>query len=296
MFDALAFLRDNNIQYYEEGNNVSRGWVGIRCPLCFDHSNHGGFNVAGGYYYCWKCGGHSLVEVVRELLSVSIEDAEATIDDYSGRMAVLQKLKEKRQARAKNIELPGEPMQMIHRKYLRRRGFEPRHIEEKYHVLGTGPAGDFKLRLIIPIIYKGQVVSFTGRDITGEQKLRYKTLSIEESVINPKHVLYNLDNCTGEQVCLVEGPTDVWRMGDGFCSSLGTQLTGQQIRLLADYRKVVILFDSEVEAQRRAERYAAALGSLGVEKAVVVDVETDKDPGSFSPEKAEWLREEVKRL
>jgi DNA primase len=294
-FDALTFLRDNGVPYWEEGENVSPGWVAIRCPMCSDHSNHGGFNIAGGYYSCWKCGGHKLAKVVASLLHISWDQAEGVIYDYSAEAQLRGMLNKRREAKAATVDLPGEQLNKFHRKYLSSRGFDPDYIERKYGVLGTGPVGDYCLRIIIPIMFHGRVVSFTGRDITGKQKIRYKTLSVEKSVMNPKHVLYNMDNCREDWVVVVEGPLDVWRMGDNFVAGLGTQLTDQQLRLLFSYKKVIFLFDSELEAQKRAEKYATTIGSLGVDTHVI-DLETDKDPGELPDHLVQEVRWMVRQL
>ena len=54
---------------------------------------------------------------------------------------------------------------------------------------------------------------------------------MEKSVVNYKDILYNMDRVQGEKVVVVEGITDVWRMGDGFVASFGTTLTSAQINL-----------------------------------------------------------------
>jgi hypothetical protein len=294
LFDALGFLHENGIPYIlGPAPNIQAGWAGVRCPFCSDHSTHGGFNLEAGYFNCWKCGWHKTVDFISVTLQIPEEEAYGLYDDYSGRGVLLQRLNAKKVPKAKSIELPGGELNKFHRKYLISRGFDPDFIQSKYHVTGTGPSGNFKLRVIIPIIYHGQVVSYTGRDITGKQPIRYKTLGVEDSVINPKHVLYNLDNCKEEWVCVVEGAFDNWRMGDNFCATLGTTLTDQQIRLLSVYKRVALLFDSESEAQRRAEKYGVQLSSLGVDRVVVLDTERGKDPATYSERLAERVRREV---
>jgi hypothetical protein len=295
-FDALSFLRENGIQYFEEGANVQSGWVGVQCPFCSDHSNHGGFNLSAGYYNCWRCGGHRVVDYIVEVLRIPEYEAWDIHDRYSTRDLLLHKLNSKKIAKAQSVEMPGEELTKYHRRYLKSRGFDPDFIQSKYGVKGTGPLGDFKLRLMIPIIYHKQVVSYTGRDITGRQQIRYKTLRVEDSVINPKHVLYNVDNCTGDWVGVVEGPIDCWRMGDNFCAGLGTSFTDQQIRMLSFYERVAFLFDPEPEAQARAEKYGVLLSSLGVRKVITVDVELDKDPGEFSERMASRVRDRILHL
>ena len=291
-FDVIPFLRDNGIAYYEDGENVQRGWVGVRCPFCYDHSNHGGFNLSGGYFNCWRCGGHSVVDYVKAVLHLHYDDAQTIVDEYSTRTTLLHHLNEKKIARAAKVDLPGEPLGKFHRKYLQVRGFDPDFIESKYLVKGTGPVGKWKLRIMIPLIFHGNTVSYTGRDITGGKQLRYKTLGVENSVVNPKYILYGFDDCKEDSIVVVEGPFDVWRMGDGYCSGLGTTLTDQQLRLLSSFKTVAFLFDAEPEAQCKAVDYATRLSSLG-SRAFVIDIEDTKDPADLSERRAARLKQQI---
>ena len=82
MFDPLRYLQDKGIQYWTGGKNVTHGWVNISCPLCGDTSSHGGFNIEGGYYNCWLCGGHSIIKVIRAIEGISHAEAQKRIEDY----------------------------------------------------------------------------------------------------------------------------------------------------------------------------------------------------------------------
>ena len=291
-FDALSFCKDNSVPYWTEGKNVKPGWIGIQCPLCGDHSNHGGFNVKGGYYSCWKCGGSAIQWVISKLLKVSKQRAEAIVLEYSGRGSLLSALNSKKKSTVSSIKMPGDPLGPMHQKYLKKRGFDPDFIAKKYGVLGTGISGDWKYRLMVPIYLDGKLVSYQGRDITGKQEHRYMTLSVEKSVVNPKEILYNLDNCIGDTICVVEGVFDVFRMGDGFAATLGTSLKETQIKLLSKYRRVLFLFDPEEEAQEKARKAASKLGSLGI-SVELIDLEMDADPGDLSVEQALQIRKEL---
>jgi DNA primase len=295
-FDVLRFLRENHIPFSEKGNNVQEGWVGVRCPFCGDSSNHGGFNLLRGYYNCWRCGWHSVTDYIQVMLGVSFSEAKEIFEDYTVSNSVRQTLNRTNVVNATTVDLPGGELTEYHRQYLIRRGFDPDFLVQKYHIQGTGPVGFYRLRIIIPIIYRGRVVSFTSRSITDRQYPRYLTCKIEQSVMNPKHVLYNIDNCVSEWVGVVEGVFDCWRMGDNYCATLGTTMTEQQLRLLLSYQTVVFLFDSEEEAQARARKYAAMLSALGVKKTIVFDSELQKDPGEFSEERALYVRREILRL
>lgn len=290
-WDAQQFVTDYHIQHWTAGNNVSPGWVNIRCPMCSDQSNHGGFNPSGGYYHCWKCGGHAIPAVIRALLGGTWDDARTIADSYDGYLADhCAQLRKKPQG--KRIELPGGPLESMHRRYLRGRGFKPSELARKYGIQGTGVAGDWKYRIIIPIYYRGQLVAYQGRDITGKARLRYKTLDVESCVVDPKHILYNLDNCQGATIGVVEGVFDAWKMGDGIAATLGTAMTKSQIRILSGYSRVLFIFDPEPEAQARAQRSAEALAALGID-VEVVNTELDHDPGDMTPDEVQGLRREL---
>jgi len=292
IFNVAEFLTDYGIQYWTEGNNVQRGWINIRCPSCGDDSNHGGFNLAKGYYNCWMCGHKELESIVCLLAGVSYIEAQDIIREYSGRNSLLKLLnKKENKKQVDKIELPGDELQEIHKKYLRKRNFNPNHLINKYKIKGTGIIGYWKYRIIIPIIYKNKIVSFQGRDITDKQKNRYITLSKDESIINPKTILYNLDNCKRDIIGVVEGVFDVWRFGSNFAATLGTIIKKEQLRLLKNYKKVFFLFDPESEALKKAEKAAIWLNQYKVEVEII---ELDNcDPGDFSFNEAKEMKKEI---
>jgi hypothetical protein len=290
-FDALSFVRDYNISHWTEGNNVQPGWINVQCPLCEDKSNHGGFNPSEGYYNCWRCGGHSLKYVISRLLGVDKNLAEKIVFEYSGRSYLLSKLN-KKIPRATQVTPPGESLQTIHRKYLIRRNFDPDYIEKKYQIVGTGPAGEYKFRLIIPLYFQDRIISFQGRDITDKQKLRYKNCPVEESILHYKDILYNIDSVSGNRIAVVEGVFDAWRMGDGFVATFGTAITECQISLLSKYQYIQFLFDSEPEAQEKAKKAANKLSSVGC-NVEIIDLEMKEDPGDLSNKQARRIRREI---
>jgi DNA primase len=295
MFDALRFFRDYGINYFDSGNNVSPGWINISCVFHPD-SNHLGYSPEGKFY-CWKCGGHHVETVISRLLVCSSREAKRIVSDYEAAnrsRRVLNKKENSAKITNKKINLPGEELSKYHRRYLKKRNFSPRHLIDKYGIVGTGPSElwrkrDFQLRVIIPIIEDGKLISFQGRDITDKQKLRYKGCPIEESRKHYKHTLYNIDNCPGSTIRLVEGITDVWRMGDGYAATFGTTMTDYQIKLLTRYEHIYFIFDPEAEAQQKATRAAEKLASFGkrVER-VVLDKKCD--PGDLSEKEADELR------
>ena len=87
-------------------------------------------------------------------------------------------------------------------------------------------------------------MAFQSRDLTGKAVAKYNT----DGQSGLKGFLYNYDRCVGrEQVFLVEGPLDVWRMGDGSCATFGTQVTDEQKRKIRELRvkEIVVCWDSD---------------------------------------------------
>jgi len=281
MLDYVSLFNDYNIDY-----EISQKWVNVQCPHCLDKGKHGGFNINGEYYNCFRCGGHDRNYTLRKLLNVSSGTLEALIEQYSG----INTVTEKQYVPAESVKLPGGALKKIHIKYLKERGFDPEYLVEKYKLQGTTWL-DFgwEYRIIIPIIVNGVVVAFQGRTVI-DDKIRYKTSKNEESVIPAKNTLYNMDNCKGRYAIIVEGPFDAMRVGDGAVATLGTGMTQAQKELICEkYDEVTFLFDPEYEAQKRAEKHGNDLAVLGV-TVNICNMEWEHDPGSLTEEEVKKVR------
>jgi DNA primase len=290
MIDIHRLLVDFKIPL---DTRVNPGWINVHCPFCRrDEGFHGGFPESGDYFHCWKCGGHYIDLTIQKLLHISRKEYNEIIPQYSAEVLLRAKLNKKK-PKAQKIEMPGEDLNKAERKYLKDRRFDPDFLVQKYGIRGGGIVGEWKFRILIPMYMNHQLISFTGRDITGQQKQRYKNLEIEKSVMDPKTIVFNWDNAPGPKVGIVEGPMDVFRMGDDFICTFGTSVTSAQIGRIAEkYKEVYFLFDPEEDAQKKAQKNAELLSSLGVE-AWVVDIENDCDPGDLSEYEVERLRSEM---
>lgn len=290
---------DYHIPY---STKINRGWVNIECPFCTsEHPMHLGFNPTGDYCTCWNCGSHELKSTLRKVLSISNVELKEVMEHYGGRGGVLMQLN-KKVAKAKYLELPNDGFTPAERKYLLGRNFSPRFLHERYGVVGGGIAGRWKHRIIIPVYQNGKLVSWTGRSILDKQTLkekqipRYKNLSIEESVINIKECIFNIDHCRKNVAVLVEGSFDVMRLGDDFMCSMGTELTQNQIGILHQrFKKIFIAFDNEPEAQKKARKFGMELASIGVEVEVVniYDDFNKNDGGELSDDEVKVIRKEL---
>lgn len=292
-------FKDYHIQFDER---VNSGWTNVTCPHCDDKTFNGGFNNTGDYFHCWKCGGHNLRYTLSLILSVSEKEIDNILIDYQGRTSLLSQLNGKKVAKAIKLELPTDGFTQAERKYLLSRNFSPRQLHEKYGIVGGGLTGSWKYRIIIPLILGGRIVSWTGRSILSKEKIkelkipRYKNLSIEQSVINPKSILYNLDNAVGKTVVLTEGAFDVMRLGDNFICSFGTELTQEQISVIHNrFQKIFIMFDNEPEAQVKARKFGLQLASVGCD-VEIVDAYSDfnkNDGGELTPDEVKIIRKEL---
>ena len=288
MLDLGRLFQEYNV-YYEESK---KGWLNTQCPHCADHGSHGGFNPQSEVFNCYRCGRHNFEYTLFLILGIPRYSISEVLAHYQTHRILHRNLPKDR-ARIAQVELPGEPLKKIHKRYLRGRGFNPRAIAEKFKLQGTGPDGEYRYRIIVPIFYRGNLVSFQGRSMLEYEKNKYLTASNEESVIPAKETLFNVDTCTRDSVVVCEGPFDVMRLGDGVVGVLGIQMTRQQEELLyTRFKKVVFLFDPEYEAQKRAERYGAKLASLGLD-IDIVDLELDHDPGDLSETEVGFVRREL---
>jgi len=291
----IRFCEDNHIDCTLHGKNVSRGWIGLQDPWkSHDTGYHLGWNLSGCYLYSWSTGGHSLFSWMKTVApNVDFSTALETYGDvYIDRRADWGK----KTAQAETLNFPFEPLGKVARKYLTGRGFDSDLLEEKYRIRDGGIIGDWRFRIMIPFYYDKALVTFQGRDYTGKQEIRYKFLSIEASVINPKHVFYNMDNSTKDKVILTEGVFDCIRLaGDGgdVIASLGIATSEPQLRLLkARYKTVHICYDPEQSAQIRAKKLAEKLSAIGV-AVNVWDTEKAYDLGDTSDEEAREIKKEI---
>jgi DNA primase len=280
--DVIQLLEDNDIEYWDSGKNCQKGWINIQCPMCNDHSNHGGFNLESSttYYNCWECGWHSLYNVLSSLKINS--KYKELLKEY--RTSGIYEEKKVKRIRNTKIEVPGsKAITPLHSRYLKKRNFiDIEYLTMKYDLRYTTYYGAYKFRIIFPIYYKGRIISYQGRDVSDKQKLRYKACAKDKEIIEHKHVLYNIDNCKKSYIGIVEGLFDCIRFGDNFAATFGTSYTNEQLQLLKIYKKVYIIFDPEEAAQKRAEALSIELESMGIEVYNILLDNKEKDPAMLT--------------
>jgi len=291
--DYQNLFKEYQIPY--ELTYIKSGWINVSCPFCGDTGFHFGLNIYYDYCNCWKCGGHNLRMSLTKILGIPSNTLTTILEPFQIKNKILAKLNEKKSLNKTKIELPNYPLSMAEKNYLLDRHFNPGELIEKFNIQGGGWL-TWKNRIIIPIYLGSKLISWTSRTIIADREPRYKNLENELSVIDPKKIFFNLDNCYGKSVALLEGPFDVLRFGDNGICGFGISLTKTQVLYLSErFDKIFILFDSQRIAQKKAKEYGMTLSGHGLD-VYIVDAFSDygcKDAGEMSPFKMKELKKEL---
>lgn len=282
-------LRDCRVDFITGGHKHAQdGWVNFSCPFCTGNPGyHLGYCVEEDFFTCWRCGGHSNLSVVKKLHDCSWAKAHKLLDQYAGASYV----RVKKTQLAEEVSLPSGTSDMTkrHKEYLMSRNFNPDELERIWELQGTGPTGNYRFRIIAPIYLKGKLVSYQGRDITGLQELKYKACPKEKEVVEHKNTLYGIDKVKGNSIVIVEGITDVWRLGPGSVATLGIKFRPPQVALMRSFKNRFILYDDDIQAIQQADRlYNILSGFPGHTE--VFDIEGD--PGDLDQIEADLFMKE----
>lgn len=296
--DIIRLYRDFSIEHYTEGHKHTRpGWVNTECPFCTGNPGfHLGWNINEEYFVCWRCGWHPPLKTISEILNIPKNQAYDIIEQYGiNRSIVYSQPKDK-----KPFTFPIGTKKLLpkHRKYLIKRGFNSKRIEKLYGVKGTGPVSkldmyDYKHRIIIPYFWNGQVVSFDSRDITDKAENKYYACPEAYEIIGRKQILYGLqEEWTDVGICL-EGPTDVWNIGKYSFATSGIKYTTAQVRLMSQiFKKIWVVYDPELQAQKQARKLVSELRFRGVESDNIL-LDGGKDPGSLNKNEVNELLKQL---
>lgn len=297
--DIISLYQDFNVDYVTEGHKHCReGWVNVECPFCTGNPGyHLGYNLNENYFHCWRCGGHFITTTLSHLLKKPEKDIRKLIGQYG----IIHTSKPvKVEIRKKSFKYPSGTgsLSNAHIRYLQERNFDPDRIIDLWQLKATGPVSkldniDYKNRILIPFEWDGQIVSFDTRSISKNESdsVRYKACPADRELIPHKSILYGKQDKWKETGILVEGPTDVWRLGTFSFAVSGIKFTPSQVRTIAlCFKRVAVCFDDDPQAVLQANKIVAELKFRGVD-AFRVDIEGD--PGSMKQEDADYL---VKQL
>jgi len=297
--NLIEFLQEYDLEYWESGENVSPGWINIQCPFpeCDDDKNHLGIKIKDLRVNCWKCGGHSIINLIRQIAECSFQEAKEILkslgadDTYQPPINV----DNTSSAFSEMVSLPRESstnFPSMHIEYLRNRGFKTRNLIRKYKLQAVHNIGKYKFRIIIPIYMNKKLVCFTSRDITGQQEPPYRHGGPGEVIISAKKVIYNYDSVkSGGDAFLVEGPIDAWKLGDGAMSILGAKHSEQQVKLIMRKKinRLFIFFDSDKTGKKDSKKLGKIMAPL-VRKVEILTLKDKNDPGQLTFAEADSIK------
>ena len=150
---------------------------------------------------------------------------------------------------------------------------------------------NYSHRVLAPIHFQNKIVSFQTRDITNKSELKYLACPQTREEINHKEILYGIDKCKSSTVVLVEGITDVWRLGPGTVACFGIGWKLKQMKLLASrFKRIIILFDDDPQAIQQAKLLEFELIFRGKE---VIRKTIKGDPGGMKQEDADYFMKNI---
>ena len=305
MINILKLYQDRGISFQLPGHkHVSAGWVGTPCPFCTGNPGyHLGYctdpsSQYAGKFVCYRCGGGKrFIPTLSSLLGINEAEALQIATEYhmEGSPTVTPR-RERILAPRCLLPIGTESMGKRHKNYLSSRNFDPDYLEREWGLQGTGPTGAYKQRIIIPIEYQGKLVTYQGRDITDKSKMKYKACLPTDEARPIKHCLYGIDKVDPKRGCVVvEGVADVWRLGPGAVAVFGVKYEEAQVRLLAKFRRVFILFDSEERDPQAGEQARKLRGELSILGVDVYNIDLEEgDPGDMKDNDARALMRDLK--
>lgn len=286
-----------------EHQHATRGWINVHCPFCGPANYHMGISEDGTACHCWRCGSRPRIEVFSALLNLPISETREILREYAA--APLSPVRKNAEAKIRvrpfRFPQPSGALDTLHQDYLHRRGFDPERLERKWGLLGTGPVSfldkiSYAHRIIAPIRWKGEIVSFQARDITNRSRTKYLACPAERETVHHKDILYGKPEFweSAEALIIVEGITDAWRLGSIALATFGIEFKTEQALEIARIgdKRFFIIYDNEPQAQEQARKLAVKLRALG-RKAYLHTV--DSDPGDLSPADARYLVKEINR-
>jgi hypothetical protein len=245
-FDWIRFLDTHSIAYSTKGHNVSSGNVVLHCPFCGiqDEGLHMSLSTNNRGWRCFRRPdlhhGKSAVSLVSALIGCSLaqaaricgEDAVNLPEDFMSRVGELL-ADAPAEDETRELRMPddlrhfnGKPSCRPFVKYLHSRGY--RDLPRFTHLFDVRYAtrGYFHHRIVLPIRFKGRLVSFTGRTFDPRaDTIRYLTLPTDadktgkwgiDAAIGPiTDYLLWFDECLqadADTLYLVEGPLDAWKV------------------------------------------------------------------------------------
>ena len=266
----------------------------MECPFCpdGDPSNHLGINLVSKGLSCWRCG--TTGTIITLLKKIEAKPISEVVNQFSDREIPTEEPTERiinKSVTSQHISEAIDELLPLHKGWLESRNFEA-DVFDRYRLKCFGPIGRYKHRFLIPFYQHRRLITFTTRDVTNLAKTPYIHCPTEDSVIEPKRYLYNL-NSVKDTAIIVEGPTDVWRIGDGCVATMGITYMVEQLALLKNrgVSRAFFMFDFEKFAQDAAEEFSYAASTF-IPHVEVIELD-EGDPADLTITDVKSLRKDI---
>jgi hypothetical protein len=275
----MSLIADTLLNYLPgKRKHTPSGWIGFNAVCCDDKRQRGGFIVNGGdavSYHCFNCGFKCSWQPGRHIsknMNKFMRDLNIPDDIISQLRLEALRLDNTSTTEIRNVipkfdprAMPMDSLSMVEWaeniadsdfsvpenlqkciQYLIDRNIDPK-CYPFYWTIKTG----FSNRIIIPFLYKGEIVGWTARATNDAQP---KYLSEQQ----PGYV-FNLDNQTDDRefVFVCEGPFDALSIDS--CALLGAEIKDSQHWLLKQLGKEIVLIPDRDAAGKATLEQALAL-------------------------------------
>lgn len=283
--DLIQLLTDHGITRFRSVSNGNE--LCFRCPICDDHKDRFFLNPRTFLWKCHNCDEQgNLYRLLEVALDMDPHEVYRAVRELDYGPVALPALK---QEDIPKIEMPdsipltnpSSPIEKPFWDYL----LGPTRRISPTTVVNYGMRcvliGRYAMRVIIPLHYNGDIVSFAARSIYDAcpcGKGGWPNHSTEHKftkILYPQGthkagMLFNIDRVYGPEVVLVEGPFDAIRLSTRAVATLGAGLSAEQRQLLKakGFEKVIICYDPDEAGEKGAVRAARELLAAGFEVAI----------------------------
>jgi hypothetical protein len=313
--DWRGLLNSLRIPWADRGSNCSRGNVNIACPFCHsDPSHHLAIAEQREAFYCYRePNRHSGTDFIRLLVRLGLPryDAVRLLNQYKADRPIPPPDSRKNPApntRAWDRFAPASENQQC-LDYLAGRDFSsPRTLCERFD-LRFAKEGSWAKRLLIPMHRGADLISWTGRDLSGRSELKYKTYEVADyqPIYFPDR-RKQIREAEEQVFVLVEGPLDALRVADScrmapikVAALCGKHLGPQKLLALREAAKsadILVALDADVALSSCYQMIAELAGSLRSRYIGRAALPMGcKDPGEIPNEGVmKWLGECISRM
>ena len=262
------------------------------------HFRKGTFGVK-----CWRCGKKKISETIAALLRIPHREAIWEMRKFTKKGNIENRYFETQIEHAKDLIWPGgcESLQNVHRKLLESRNFDSYELERIWKLLGTNHIDpNYRWRIVIPLYWKNRAISYQALDITGQHKQKYKAAPPAHEVIPHWEMLYGADQAlitNSRKVVVVEGVTDVWRLGPGAVATYGVEWNNKQaIMLSKNWEEIFLFYDPDEAGEKGGLSLYNFLRGFG-NNVYNMKLETGaEDPGALSNEDGRYIMENIFKI